>query len=95
MQTKGLVELQTFTLLLGLISPEDYEVKTVMLERLAVAIYKRIGQLHVAEKKIATNLQLTLRVEVVHRLGHGGWCPRRWGCPCSAWGLKDPQSHQR
>ena len=72
MQAKGLVELQTFTLLLGLISPEDYEVKTVMLARLAVAIYKRIGQLHVADGKVTTSLQLTLRVEVVHRLGHGG-----------------------
>ena len=72
MQAKGLVELQTFTLLLGLISPEGYEVKTVMLARLAVAIYKRIGQLHVADGKVTTGLQLTLRVEVVHRLGHGG-----------------------
>ena len=73
MQAKGLVELQTFTLLLGLISPEDYEVKTVGLARLSMAIYMRIGQLHIADKTtFAINLQLTLRVEVDHRLGHGG-----------------------
>ena len=56
MQAKGLVELQTFTLLLGLMRSEDYVAKIVELARLAVAKdtywekYKTIQQSHFASK---------------------------------------------